>query len=944
MQIEFLAAQGFSRATIDNWKTNGRTALLPLQAEAVARTRLLSGGNVVVFAPTSSGKTFVAELAAARHLERGRKSVFLVPTKALAEEQYRHLEEAYSEVGARVVIATRERTRDDARILRGDFDFAVMVYEKLKAFLTIAPELLARISLVAVDELQILGEAGRGDLVDLLLTQIVQARQPVQVVCLSAVLGENLRLASWLNAEPLIWAERPTELREGIFCLEDAHFYYCERNTGTEATEALLQDDDAPEAGCSVVTDAGSCQYPAAEVLACTFVERDEQVLIFVPTREMSRQWAYRLANALPGAYGREPGSRLTDAEESHSRELMERCMQAGVAFHNADLGAELRRIVEERFAAGEVRVLIATSTLAQGVNLNCRNVISVPLMLDPGATAASARPAFVPLSVQKFRNQGGRAGRLCSGEPFGRSILIAEDHAELRRMMNQYVRAEVEPLEPRVCESTLERLCLDLVHTGRAADVEMICAALMHTYSAATYWASKPAELRRAVTQCVERLQHARLLQASHPSRRIHVTGLGQVAAAYGLQAATVQLFADYATSTRACTELELLALCAFCADGELFPVSVSQREAAEQVFPRLLRMRHGSLVYALPEQLRTVLAPDGGFSNAGMCALKKMFLADAWISSTPTCEIEEQYRVFAGTFANLGAHFSWLAQALSACMATLGCEEADVHQVHEFAERMAWGCSATGLDIARLGIPGIARTHVQQLLRAGYDRLDAFVGCDAGQLGDLLPLRSARRLIAEAQRISTTRERSSEHSWFSILEQWNLAKQHQAAKETSGTATGPPAPAHSADNSAHVPLAAESASHYVVEIPELVLDPKSPGEIQVRGLQVMLTPKPFELLCLLARSAGTIVSYADIDAALWPDCKVESQQRSAHKVRLVSALAHVIGKDAAGQVVENIPRFGMRLNLPEDKIRFGRLRTPRSRTEPGGAYASAS
>ncbi|MGI8905483.1 MAG: DEAD/DEAH box helicase [Candidatus Sumerlaeaceae bacterium] len=916
MQIDFLAAHGFKHDTIGNWRQAGKQELLPLQEEAITRTRLLSGGNVAVFAPTSSGKTFVAELAAIRHFERGRKSIFLVPTKALAEEQFHYLESTYALLGARTVIATRERTLHDSRIARGDFDFAVMVYEKLKAFLTLAPELLSRIAMVSVDELQILGEPGRGDVVDLLLTQIVTAYPKIQVVCLSAVLGENLRLASWLRAEPLIWTERPTELREGVFCLSDSRFYYSESNSAAEAVEALLNDKNAAPAGWSVVADAESFHYPAVEVLCCAFAGRGEQVLIFVPTRDLTRRWAYRLANALSAA-DTFCEVALADAEESHSLELMQRCLQSGVAFHNADLGGELRRIVEEQFQSGAIRVLVATSTLAQGVNLNCRNVISVPLMLDPLVTAASAKPAFVPLSVQRFRNQGGRAGRLCSGEAYGRSILIAEDEGELRRLMNQYVRAEVESLEPRFTEGVLDRLCLDLIHTGRGTTMDALNTAMMETYCGTTCWAAKPEELHKALDACVLRLKAARLVQQNRKGDRLAATGLGQIAAAFGLQAETIRSFADHCAANGGCSELEVLALCAFSTDGEVFPVAVSHREAAEQHYPRLMKLRYGSLIYALPEALRGHLAPDGGFSNTGMCALKKIFLADAWISVEATHAVEEQFRTFAGTFANLGAHFSWLAQALGACMATLGYATNAVEQVNELAERLAYGTTAAGLPIARLGNGSLTRTHMQQLVRAGFDSIAAIAEISAEELQAIVPLRVAAAVVKEAQRLQVANNRSEAADWFTLLEQWNAAQREK------------PCAAEGSERAPEPLLAAERGSEYLVQSPELVVDSRNPGEIDFRGQRVKLTPKPFELLCLLAGSPGRTIPYAEIDAALWPDSKVESQQRSAHKTTLVRSLANVCGQEEAEQIVINVARFGIRLNMPHEKIKLGRLRT---------------
>lgn len=69
LYVDQLEAHGISRRVIALWKKTGFGELLPLQEEAVARTGVLQGKNLVVFAPTSSGKTFIAEMAAIKQLE-----------------------------------------------------------------------------------------------------------------------------------------------------------------------------------------------------------------------------------------------------------------------------------------------------------------------------------------------------------------------------------------------------------------------------------------------------------------------------------------------------------------------------------------------------------------------------------------------------------------------------------------------------------------------------------------------------------------------------------------------------------------------------------------------------------------------------------------------------------------------------------------------------------
>ncbi|MCC6143349.1 MAG: DEAD/DEAH box helicase, partial [Candidatus Hydrogenedentes bacterium] len=69
------------------WQERESETLLPLQEQAVKKHDLFGGGNLLIQAPTSSGKTFIGEMAAIHTALRRKKVVYLVPLKALAEEK-----------------------------------------------------------------------------------------------------------------------------------------------------------------------------------------------------------------------------------------------------------------------------------------------------------------------------------------------------------------------------------------------------------------------------------------------------------------------------------------------------------------------------------------------------------------------------------------------------------------------------------------------------------------------------------------------------------------------------------------------------------------------------------------------------------------------------------------------------------------------------------------
>ncbi|MCX7048060.1 MAG: DEAD/DEAH box helicase [Candidatus Sumerlaeota bacterium] len=400
-----LKAHGFSDRLIERWIAAYGPAMLPLQAQAVQATGFLRGHNLIIFAPTSSGKTLVAEMAALKHLENRRRVIYLVPTKALAEEKFREFSERYGDLGFDVRVATRERRETDRRVVEGRFDLLIAIYEKMKSYLVVHPELLSQVGLVVMDEVQMLGEPGRGEVVDVILTKMARSPFGTQFIGLSAVLGDAPKIANWLRSELLVFRERPIELREGVFSCEDRLFRYRCFNSGREDEEPLYPKD--------ATLGSADDNYGRDVVISLALElarEHGEQVLIFVPTRALTRAWAHEAAlrSGLPPAAT--ALEELAAAEDSHSRELLDGCLRGAVAFHNADLPPELRRLIEEQFNQGAIRALFSTSTLAQGVNLTAHSVIQVPHMIATEQWTGGTH--IVPLSLQRFKNQGGRAAR----------------------------------------------------------------------------------------------------------------------------------------------------------------------------------------------------------------------------------------------------------------------------------------------------------------------------------------------------------------------------------------------------------------------------------------------------------------------------------------------------------------------------------------------------
>jgi len=156
MRIDLLEAFGLDPKVIAILKEKYGAELLPIQERAFKEYQILNGGNFLLSAVTSSGKTLVGEILALHYGSKGKRVFYLVPTKALAEEKFEQFHEDYEKAGIQTVISTHDRREYDERIEGRRFHIAIIVYEKLHSLLVGNPKLINDIGLVVVDELQYL--------------------------------------------------------------------------------------------------------------------------------------------------------------------------------------------------------------------------------------------------------------------------------------------------------------------------------------------------------------------------------------------------------------------------------------------------------------------------------------------------------------------------------------------------------------------------------------------------------------------------------------------------------------------------------------------------------------------------------------------------------------------------------------------------------------------
>lgn len=188
------------------------TKLRPAQEKAI-NSGLLDGKSLVICTPTASGKTLIAEFAFIKAiLDRHEKAIYIVPLKALAAEKYRSFTERYGHL-----MKISMTIGDEDRVDLIDSDLIICTSEKLDSLLRHRVPWINTVGTVIIDEIHLLNDPGRGPTLEIIITILRKLISSVQIIGLSATIGNPQELADWLGATLVLDTWRPVPLHKGIY-------------------------------------------------------------------------------------------------------------------------------------------------------------------------------------------------------------------------------------------------------------------------------------------------------------------------------------------------------------------------------------------------------------------------------------------------------------------------------------------------------------------------------------------------------------------------------------------------------------------------------------------------------------------------------------------------------------------------------------------------------
>jgi ATP-dependent RNA helicase HelY len=385
-----------------------------------------AGRDVLVAAPTGSGKTVVGEFAVSLALEQDRKCFYTTPIKALSNQKYHDLVARHGL--ANVGLLTGDNT------VNGDAPVVVMTTEVLRNMLYAGSTTLSGLGYVVMDEVHYLADRFRGAVWE---EVIIHLPESVSLVSLSATVSNAEEFGEWLSTvrgdtDVVVEERRPVPLWQHVMVGSRLLDLFVSGGPGDgqrrvnpelvrysrdEQRLARVGDRRPGRGGHRPRRNGGAYTPGRVDVLDRLDREGLLPAIVFVFSRAGCDAAVRQCLDA---------GVRLTTpAEREEIREIVERrCadivdddlhvlgyhewaegLERGLAAHHAGLLPTFKEVVEELFVRGLVRAVFATETLALGINMPARSVVLERLVKWNGETHAEVTPG-------EYTQLTGRAGR----------------------------------------------------------------------------------------------------------------------------------------------------------------------------------------------------------------------------------------------------------------------------------------------------------------------------------------------------------------------------------------------------------------------------------------------------------------------------------------------------------------------------------------------------
>src|SRR5512136_2081887 len=650
----------------------GISELYPPQAECIDQG-ILAGKNILVAIPTASGKTLVAEMAMHHTISLGGKCLYIVPLKALANEKF----EEFGNKGVRVGIATGDFDRRDDMLGRNDI--IVATSEKVDSLLRNGARWIADITLLVIDEVHLIDSENRGPTLEMVIAKLRYRNPSMQIIGLSATIGNPDMLAGWLGAELVTSTWRPVDLRQGVFLKDSIHF-----RGSSRAIKEVSKNYEDLNLCIDTISEGGQC-------------------LVFVSSRRNAEAFAKRAAGAVKSETSelKACADRLSATAETEMAKSLALCVARGSAFHHAGLSREERGIVEEGFRKGLIKCISSTPTLAAGLNLPARRVIIRDYL------RFAAGEGMQPIPASEYHQMAGRAGRPRL-DPYGEAVLIAKDEGQVEDLFEWYIEAPAEDVHSKIAEPTaLYTHILSLIASGFAGTRHELTAFMNRSFYVHEHRQGRL--MQRAVDSALRFLVETEMVLEI--GEHLGATEFGSLVSRLYIDPRSAERIVAILRKKTDYADIGLLQLICSTPDMPRLYVRNSDR-------PQLDRM-----IDEHEDTLWLPMPPDEDEIEEYFRAIKTAMLLTDWTDELPDARICERYAVGPGDVYGMVESVNWLLHATSE-LSRMFVPPFHV-QIREYETCMKNGIRRELLPLVKLR--GIGRVRARRLFNNNITSPDA-------------------------------------------------------------------------------------------------------------------------------------------------------------------------------------------------------------------------
>ncbi|XP_067676390.1 DNA polymerase theta-like [Haliotis asinina] len=782
-----LSAWGLPDAVLTQYHRLGVRQMFEWQAQCLCTGNVLNGGNLVYSAPTSAGKTLVAELLILKRvLETKRKALFILPFVSVTREKMFSLQQLYQDAGVRVSGFMGSYSPPGGF---SSIDVAVCTIEKGNSLINrlLEDNKLHKLGIIVVDELHMVGDSHRGYLLELLLTKIsyvanrintntnaesTLAEDHVQIVGMSATLPNLDLLARWLKADLYKTDYRPVPLTESV-------------KLGTSVFDSQMRKLRDLDPNLTFTGDSDHIIPLCLETILA-----GHSVLIFCPTKN----WCEKLSEAIAREfYNLRKAARPAegDSDKGFVRasslvrlpldqtalrdvllqlqrspvgldSVLGRTVPLGVAYHHAGLTFDERDIIEGAFRQCTVKVLVATSTLSSGVNLPARRVIIRSVMFHGKV-----------IDTLTYKQMVGRAGRK-GVDTEGESVLVCKPNEKSRAM--ELMRSELPPV--RSCliregseelSSSMKRAILEIVVSGVATAPQDVAAYASCTMLAAT---SEEQDNNQLIDTCISFLRENEFVTLKttknsdgSTSERFYPTQLGSAVLASSLSPDEgLAVFAELQRARRCFVledELHVIYLVTPIYSGEVsanidwyqFYCSWEKMHPSRRRVAELVGVEEGFIVKAVRGRIVTKTAAQARSVAIHRRFYTSLVLLDL-VQEVPLNEVARKYNVNKGQLQSLQQSSATFAGMVTVFCGRLGWYNLELI-LSQFQNRLTFGIQRELCDLVRISL--LNGQRARQLYNGGYQTVASLANSNPQDVENLLktssPFQSSKRQDNESE-----------------------------------------------------------------------------------------------------------------------------------------------------------------------------------------------